>query len=143
MKPPLKYVIDASVVVKWFSKFEEDVDRSEELMNSYIEGKCSLMSPSLLLYELSNALRFNPNFKKEDVSKALESLLKLGLELIDFREVFEQAVELAFSRDITMYDAVYVAVSQVYHVPLVTADYELLEKVKELPFAMSLKEMRL
>ncbi len=60
---PPRYVVDASVVVKWFSKFsEEDAAKSGELMNSHIQGRCVLMSSPLVLYELSNALRFNPNF---------------------------------------------------------------------------------
>ena len=140
---PQKYVVDASVVVKWFSKFEEDADSSEELLNSHIEGTSMLVSCSLVLYEVCNALRFNPNFGKEDVSKAAASLLKLELELVDFPEVFESAIGLAFSRGITIYDATYIAVSRTRHIPLITADYKLLSKIKELPLLIPLKEMKL
>ena len=143
MKTFPKYVVDASVVVKWFSRLEEDAENSERLLNSHIEGTSILVSSSLVLYEVCNALRFNPNFAKEDVSKAATSLLKLELELVDFSGVFESAVELAFSENITIYDAAYIAVSQTRHIPLVTADYKLLAKIKDIPLVMPLREMKL
>lgn len=143
MKMPLKYVVDASIIVKWFSRFERDVESSKKLLNSHIEGASMLVSSSLVLYEVCNALRFNPNFGEKDVSRAVTNLLKLELELVDFSEVFESAIELAFSHDITIYDAAYIAVSRELHIPLLTADYKLLAKIKDLPLVMPLREMRL
>ena len=143
MKASPKYVVDASVVVKWFSRFEEDIENSEKLLNSHVEGTSPLASSSLVLYEVCNALRFNPNFDEDDLLKAAISLLKLGLELVDFPEVFESAIALAFSQDITIYDAAYIAVSQTYHIPLITADYKLLAKIKDIPLVMPLKEIKL
>jgi len=58
------------------------------------------------------------------------SLVKLELELVDFSEVFESAIGLASSQCITINDASYMAVSQTRHIPLVTADYKLLAKIK-------------
>ena len=143
MKASPKYVVDASVVVKWFSRFEEDIENSEKLLNSHVEVMSTLASSSLVLYEVCNALRFNPNFVEEDLSKAAISLLKLELELVDFSEIFESAIGLAFSQDITIYDAVYIAVSQTHHIPLITADYKLLAKIKDIPLVMPLKEIKL
>ena len=143
MKVPLKYVVDASIIVKWFSRFEQDVENSEKLLNSHIEGASMLVSSSLVLYEVCNALRFNPNFGEQDVSRAVTNLLKLELELVDFSEVFGPAIELAFSHDITIYDAAYIAVSRTHHIPLITADYKLLAKIKDLPLVVPLKEMKL
>lgn len=143
MKVPLKYVVDASIIVKWFSRFEQDVENSEKLLNSHIEGASMLVSSSLVLYEVCNALRFNPNFGEKDVSRAVTNLLKLELELVDFSEVFGPAIELAFSHDITIYDAAYIAVSRTHHIPLITADYKLLAKIKDLPLVVPLKEMKL
>lgn len=143
MKASPKYVVDASVVVKWFSRFEEDIENSEKLLTSHVEGTSPLASSSLVLYEVCNALRFNPNLDEDDLLKAATSLLKLGLELVDFPEVFESAIALAFSQDITIYDAAYIAVSQTYHIPLITADYKLLAKINDIPLVMPLKEIKL
>jgi len=143
VKASPKYVVDASVVVKWFSRFEEDIENSEKLLTSHVEGTSPLASSSLVLYEVCNALRFNPNLDEDDLLKAATSLLKLGLELVDFPEVFESAIALAFSQDITIYDAAYIAVSQTYHIPLITADYKLLAKINDIPLVMPLKEIKL
>jgi predicted nucleic acid-binding protein len=143
MKASPKYVVDASVVVKWFSGFEEDIENSEKLLNNHVEGTSPLASSSLVLYEVGNALRFNPNFGEDDLLKAATSLHNLGLELVDFPEVFPSAIALAFSQDITIYDAAYIAVSQTYHIPLITADYQLLAKIKDIPLVMPLKEIKL
>lgn len=143
MKVPSRYVVDASVVVKWFSQFEEDAEKSRKLLNDHIEGTLMLMSSSLVLYEVCNALRFNPNLKKEDISRAAMNLVKLEIELVNFPEVFESAIGLAFSQGITVYDAAYLAVSQTRHIPLITADYKLLAKIKALPLIIPLREMEL
>jgi len=101
------------------------------------------VSSSLVLYEICNALCFNPNFGREDVSKAIRSLLKLEFELVGFSQVFEPAIEFAFSQNITIYDAAYIAVSQTRHIPLLTADYKLLAKIENLPLVIPLREMKL
>lgn len=143
MKAYPTYVVDASVVVKWFSELEEDVENAVKLLSSHVEGTSPLASSSLVLYEVCNALRFNPNLGEDDLSMAARSLVKLELELVDFPEISEATIALAFSRDITIYDAAYIAVSQTYHIPLITADYKLLTKIKGIPLVMPLREMEL
>ena len=143
MKASPEYVVDASVVVKWFSGSEQDVENSEKLLNSHVEGTSTLVSSSLVLYEVCNALRLNPNFSQQDLSRAAMSLLKLGLELVDFSEIFESAIALALSQEITIYDAAYIAVSQMRRAPLITADYKLLARIKDIPLVMPLREINL
>ena len=139
---PPRYVVDTSIVVKWYSKIgEEDAEKADRLINDHIKGECLLVSSPLVLYELSNALRFNPNLNKEDVVRAIKGFLGLEIELLDFEEVFEETLEIAFQKGITAYDAVYVALSRIHQIPLITADYRLFEKIKGLPLVISLKEM--
>jgi len=143
MKTSPKYVVDASVVVKWFSKAQEQGEISEKLLNGHVTGVSPLASSSLVLYEVCNALRFNPNLNRDDLSKATTSLLKLELELVDFSAVFESAIAVAFSQNISIYDAAYIAVSQTLHIPLITADYKLLPKIVDIPLVIPLKEIKL
>lgn len=136
------YVVDASVAVKWFSQTgEDDVLKAERLLKGLVEGRYFILSPSLILYELCNALRFNPNFKDEDVRKALQSFLKLGIEFVDFSDIYESTIVLAFEKGITVYDAAYVALSRKRSLPLVLADYHLLERIKDLPLLLPLKDL--
>lgn len=71
-------VIDTSIIVKWFSeeKFtEEALKIREKIRNKEEVG----VFPDLLLYELSNALRYNPNFGEDDVKKAIKSILEMDM----------------------------------------------------------------
>lgn len=138
-----KYVVDASVVVKWFCPSGENAENSEKLLDGHVRGASPLASSSLVLYEVCNALRFNPSLGEADLLKAARSLLKLELELVNFLEVFESAISLALSQDITIYDAAYIAISQRYHIPLITADYKLLAKIKDIRLVIPLKEVTL
>jgi len=54
-------VLDASVAVKWFSE-EEYTEKALELRERIRVGKERVIVPDLLLYELANALKYNPYF---------------------------------------------------------------------------------
>ena len=62
-------VLDASVVIKWFSD-EEHTERALEIRTWYVDNRISVYVPDLLVYELSNALRYNPDFGVADAQKA-------------------------------------------------------------------------
>jgi predicted nucleic acid-binding protein len=62
------YVLDASVVIKWFSE-EEYTDIAVKLRDDFFKGYNELVVLDLLLYEVSNALRYNPNFDETDVAQ--------------------------------------------------------------------------
>lgn len=136
-----RYVIDASVAVKWYSKVEENAQKADALLNKYIGGECTLLAPSLICYELINALRFNPNLSEADVVRASEEFSRLEIELINFKEIQSEAISLAFEKGITIYDAVYVATSKVYATPLITADLKLYDKIKDLAFVTFLADL--
>ena len=63
-------VIDASIAVKWFNK-EEYSDVADKLKNMHVRGEVVLVAPVLLLFEVANALRYNPDFESEDVEDAI------------------------------------------------------------------------
>ena len=56
-----RIVVDASVVVKWFVP-EKDTGKALKLRDLYIRGDVELLSPTLLYYEVSNALRHHPYY---------------------------------------------------------------------------------
>jgi|GEM_PF-4924114 hypothetical protein len=80
MKVSPKYVVDASVVVKWFSRFEEDADSSEKLLNSHIEGAATLISSSLVLYEVCNGSSMRNHIQA--ASNLLEKVATNGIDFI-------------------------------------------------------------
>ena len=137
------YVIDASVAVKWYSTFgEDDLAKADQLLQDYVDRSCDLMAPTLIVYELANALRFNPNLEATDVKEAMKDFLELQITLEGPYKYMNSALDLAFAYSLTMYDAVYAALSQVSGIPLITADYQFYKKAKDLPFIEALRDVK-
>lgn len=126
------FVLDASVVIKWFSE-EEYTDRALKLRDTFSKGEIELVVPDLMLYEVSNALRYNPDFNETDVSEAVGTLYDIGINIIvPNREVINSALNLAYEHKITVYDAYYVALAKEINFKLITADRKLYLKIKDL-----------
>ncbi|HEC40443.1 MAG TPA: PIN domain-containing protein, partial [bacterium] len=62
-------VIDANVVVKWFIE-ENDSDKARFLRDKFIEGKIELIIPTLLYFEVLNALKFSQLFDPSELDNA-------------------------------------------------------------------------
>lgn len=137
------YVLDTSVVIKWFSEYDEDdLDKALGLRHEILEGKCSVTVPDLLFYELANALRYNNQFRAKDVKDAINSVIDMGLDLrgID-AAVTGHAIEIAFKFNVTFYDAYFLALSQMENMPFVTADYKFVDRVKGFKNIIKLSEV--
>ena len=128
MARPKTIVVDASVAIKWYS-IEQHTDKALAMREDYARQKIDLVAPYLLLYEVGNALRYNPDFGLEDVRSALRDLLamQINFRMLDER-MCEDAVELAYMLGLTFYDVSYVVLSRVEKCPLYTADDRLLSK---------------
>ena len=126
------FVLDTSVVLKWFSEFgENDLDRALGLRRTLLERTILFTVPELLFYELSNALRYNPNLSPEDVQEAVDSVLEMGLDVrrVD-KIVMAKAISIAFQYDVTVYDAYFLALSWAEKKPLILADYKFAKKAR-------------
>jgi len=94
-KTPLIF-LNTSVIIKWFTN-EENTDRSIEYRDRHIDREIEIIEPDLLLNEISNALRYNPNFKEIDVMNALESIFDLGIEIITpTRKLLYDTIEISY-----------------------------------------------
>jgi len=122
-------ILDASVAVKWFT-MEPLRDKALIIRDKYVNGELDLEAPSLLYYEVANALRYNPRFGIEEVRSAVRTLEDLAITIYDFKgELASRAVELAYRFGITVYDAAYVALAAIRNATLYTADKEVVVKV--------------
>lgn len=124
-------IIDASVVVKWYNQ-EEYSTQADLLKDGHVSGRLTLVAPYLLVFEVSNALRYNPYFGERDVIDAVGSLLDLQIDLRPpQKEWLEKATELAFATGITIYDSSYIGLAKVLNAPVITADERLIKKVEQ------------
>ncbi|MFW6194814.1 MAG: type II toxin-antitoxin system VapC family toxin [Halobacteriota archaeon] len=128
-------------VIKWFSE-EEYTDKALQIRETIRSGDERAVLPDLLLYEVANALRYNPQFNENDVSEALDSILDMGMDIVTpTSEIINSAIELAFRYDITFYDSFYVALAKELEITLITADKKLHNKVKETHFVEFIGEV--
>ncbi len=127
----MKIILDTSVVLKWFVD-EEGSDVARRYLQDFIEGKCQILFPTLIFYELGNAC-LNKSIPIDGVGKIMELLHKFAFEIEDigftaFRKIYQNASEYK----ITFYDAFYVTLMQKYDSELVTADQKLFNKLKKI-----------
>ncbi|MEK6901016.1 MAG: type II toxin-antitoxin system VapC family toxin [Nanoarchaeota archaeon] len=137
----LKSVIDSSVIIKWFCE-EEDTPKALALRENYCQGNAEIVFPDLSLYEVANALRHNKSITENDVKIAVESLIKMNVEIVvPTMDVMKSAINFAFRYNITVYDAYFLALAQTLRFTLITADESFYTKVKSIPFVTLLKDI--
>lgn len=124
-----KLVSDASVIVKWFIE-EEYSDKTLKLRDMHVNGEIIIAAPELLPFKVLNALKYSNLFKKEELKSAAQSLSSYGIQFHSLkRELAEKTVEIAAEKDITIYDASYIALATTLNTTLYTADEKLIEKL--------------
>ena len=128
----MEVVVDASVVVKWFL-IEEFREQAIHLRDDYIEGKIELISPTILPFEVLNAIRYSSKgIKKDQLEGVGKSLLHYGIKLLSFNEErLLETTEIAREDDITIYDSAYIALAKMMQTNLYTADMQLINKLSD------------
>jgi predicted nucleic acid-binding protein len=139
------YVVDASVLVKWFLHHQEaERDRALALRDLHISGRSTIYIPPLALLEVLNAIRFSPKADEEAGEAALEALQDLHLETkaADVN-LLRKANAIAWAYKITIYDALYVALAEQVGYPLITADEVMVKKLKGHSIVVPLRELEI
>lgn len=117
------YVVDASVVVKWFIP-EVHSDAAVRLL----EGGYSLLAPDLLLPEVGNVLWKKIRRRELSESSALsifENLKSKSLQIVGTPTLLKSALGIATKFDRSFYDSLYLATAVFHDCVLATADDKL------------------
>ncbi len=137
------YVLDSSILAKWFLQ-EEDSEKAVEIRDLFVRQRIRLSTISLARYELGNVLWKHPSKTEDNVREDFEALSEMALPTQDLEDsqlltrVFQTARDLR----ITFYDASYVAWSAVSKATFVTADEPLYRKVKGRGEALLLRDWK-
>jgi len=132
----IELVIDASVVVKWFIE-EHDSDKAILLRDKFIEGNVKIYIPSLLYFEVLNALKYSQLFEPSELNDAGESLENYGLKVVTIKnELRKHMVKVALDYELSIYDASYLGLSIGLGKLFCTADAKIIRK---LPLALKKK----
>lgn len=131
------FVIDASVAVKWYVS-EELRDKALKLREDFLSEIVDLEAPSLILYEVGNAIRHHPGATMRECTSAVRELRNLGIAIRDLDDVaVGVAAELAFEEKLTFYDAAYLSLAKTTEATLITADNELYNQLSNESKALS------
>ena len=124
----MKLVIDASVATKWVLN-EEHAEASLRVLAAGF----SLHAPSHWLGEVGTALWSSSAVRRELTQEACRErydwVLSLDIAEEPIRRLAAPALSIAFDLGLTVYDALYIALSKRIRAPLVTADRKLRDRV--------------
>jgi predicted nucleic acid-binding protein len=127
------YVVDASVLVKPFTRHDEaDRAKAVALLRAHADRRCRIVLPEFARFEILNAIRFGRLAIAAHTAEALLALRDFGLHFsgIDHRTL-ERAVALSWTHDLSIYDAAYAALAESLEAPFVTADTKLANRLRD------------
>ena len=129
----LRYVVDASVVVKALLKESEKVTKKFEKILALAEsGGVLLLSHSLLPLEVANALRFSQN-PEEVIRDLYKVYLTLPIESVELTGALkEEILAESYRFKTTVYDTSYHILAKAYGAVFLTSDREYFKKAKAL-----------
>ena len=138
--PPV-FVLDTSVIIKWFRQGEVLAKQALALRTAYLEGEITITVPALLAYELTNVLRYKGDLTTAQVEEAVQSLFGMALNWAPpSATMMRRAVTIAREYEVTVYDATFIAVAESLGAVFVTADEQLARKLAPLSFVRFLGE---
>ena len=132
-------VVDASIVAKWYLQ-EELSEEAARVIEAGARGETRLLAPVLLAAELGNVLwqRYRrEELSVEEVRDVWAAFEAAPLTLVEIERLMPAALEVAVGYGCTVYDALYVALTEAYTADgasLVTTDRKLLRQLAGTPF---------
>jgi predicted nucleic acid-binding protein len=124
-------VVDASVVVKWFSD-ETDSLKANQLLAACYQDQLTLFVPDLLIYEVGNALWKGKKLDQAKLQTCLDILYSSPLKYSSVKSFLQSTINFMYKYDLTFYDAAYVGLAASQQTSLITANPKDHAKVKDL-----------
>lgn len=122
-------ILDASVLAKTFVK-ENNSDKAMELIDGYLRGEYTIIISELTIWEVLNALKYHNAFPNEMLAKVGEALYYYGFKIVNLNlEFILKSIEIALEHNVTIYDATYIALTEIHKGEFITADNKLYEKL--------------
>jgi predicted nucleic acid-binding protein len=122
------YVVDASVVVKWYLTEEDAADKAASLYDAFYAGNVSLYAPALIAHEVPRSFHRAVRQRRIDLETALgyvSRFTRIQLAIVDRPETLSGAMRIAEEYHCNYYDACYLALADLLGLPFLFADEKL------------------
>jgi predicted nucleic acid-binding protein len=122
------FVVDASVVLKWFIP-EIHADAARRLL----DDPHQYVAPDLLFAELGSAVWKrvqHGELTREEGRRLMSHIARVAVETVEMRDLIEDAWEIATASGHTVYDSTYLALAVRLETQLVTADRRLVSAAR-------------
>lgn len=122
------FVVDASLVVKWFVP-----EIHSDAAQRWLAASHEYVAPDLLFPEVGNAVWKKVRREEltaDEAHRLVADLERVAVETIGMRGLLPDAVALALEADITVYDATYLTLAVRLDTEVITGDDHLARKVK-------------
>ncbi|HEX9989993.1 MAG TPA: type II toxin-antitoxin system VapC family toxin [Chloroflexia bacterium] len=126
-----KLVVDSSVAVKWFISELNSTEARRMLVDAQV-GTLTLLAPDLIYAEVGNVVWRNHIKQGMAVSLAqtvITEFQEVEILLVPTKDLLTEAYRLAVTYKRTVYDAMYLALSEREQCQFVTADEKLVNAV--------------
>ena len=128
-----RFVVDASVAVKWFlhdATDERDVDIALALLKTGASGKCSFVQPAHWVGEIAAVLaRRQPAVAARNIDDLLHFKI---YSVVGTATIYGRAIDLSQRLDHHLFDTLYHAVALEQGIQFITADKQYFNKAKKL-----------
>jgi predicted nucleic acid-binding protein len=128
-----KIVVDSSVVIKWFVP-EPLSAESRRVLDGYQSGSFTLIAPDLLAAEIGNIVWKKYRFQglaKADAEQIITSFREVDIEFTPAAELLSEALRIAMIHERTVYDSLYIALSERENCDYITADKRLVNEMSK------------
>jgi len=124
-----KYILDTSVVVKWFSQ-EEGTDKAEGWLKLLEKQEEEIYLPALVKYELANALLKGKKLSYKEAELALKIFYSLPLIFVEENlGLAKLSYKFTEKFGISYYNACFLALAKTEKAILVTANSRHQQKI--------------
>ena len=121
-----KYVLDASVVIKWyFTKNESELDIANYFYEKVSKNEIIIASPDLIIYEVSNFFTSKLEVPLEKINDIISQLYDIIFVINTDSTIALKSFEISRKIKKSIYDSIYVALSEMLDSPLITSDNKL------------------
>ena len=126
-----KYILDTSVIIKWYShENEDDFELAMLFYQQVKKNQVIIISLDLMVFELLNFFNCRLKLPEDKLSKILTEIYDIIFIIDSNKALHEEAYKIANILKDTIYDSSFVALSVKLQYPLFTADNKLCRAAK-------------